>query len=68
MTGGQPDRIHPILPDPSPEPAMMEETQEAKSKVRKKKRGRRMNILAGRMMAGRRQILDTQFNTRLGEA
>ena len=69
MTGSQPNRPYtPTQPDPSPSPVMMEETQAAKSKVGKKKRGRGGNILAGRMMAGRKQILDTQFNTKLGES
>ena len=53
-------------PDPSPTPVMSDEIQSAKSKVRKRKIGRRRNILAGRMMAGRRDILNT-FNTKLGE-
>ena len=63
MTGGQPDRIVPKDPDPSPTPLFMEETQAAKTKEGKKKRGRRATILAGRMMTGRRNIL----NTELGE-
>jgi len=69
MTGGQPNRpVIPPEPDPSPTPIMTEEMQSATSQVRKRKPGRRANILAGRMMAGRRQILNTQFNMRLGDA
>lgn len=63
MTGGsRPKTIRPIEPDPSPTPVMIEEVAGAKKKVRGKKRGRKENILAGRMMQSR-QIL----NTRLGE-
>ena len=65
MTGdNSKQKIRPQLPpDPSPTPLFMEETQAAKTKEGKKKRGRRATILAGRMMAGRRDIL----NTKLGE-
>jgi hypothetical protein len=68
MTGGQPDRIIPTEPDPSPTPVMAVEIQSAKSKVRKKKKGRSQNILAGRMMAGRRNILNTGTVNKLGGA
>lgn len=57
----------PEEPDPSPEPVIAREIARAKTKEKKKKRGRRANILAGRMMAGRREILNTQFHKRLGE-
>jgi len=67
MTGGGPHTVRPIAPDPSPEPIIAEETEQAKSKVKTKKKGRKENILAGRMMVGRRDILNTQFNRRLGE-
>lgn len=64
MTGSRYTKsTRPRPPDPSPTPLYFEETQLAKSKVRKKKRGRSANILAGRMMAGRKEIL----NTKLGE-
>jgi hypothetical protein len=57
-------KIEPIQdPDPSPTSIMTEEMQAAKARVGKKKKGRRATILAGRMMARRRNIL----NTRLGE-
>lgn len=62
--GGSQKRIVPIEPDPSPTPVMTEEVAGAKKKVRKKKRGRKENILAGRMMQSR-QILNTRL--RLGE-
>lgn len=61
-------KISPVpIPDPLPTPVMSDEIQSATSKVRKRKIGRRRNILAGRMMAGRRNILNT-FNTKLGES
>jgi hypothetical protein len=66
-----PKPIRPTEPDPSPTPIMSDEIQSAKSRVReKKKKGRRATILAGRMMAmaGRRNILNTQLNTKLGES
>jgi hypothetical protein len=53
-------------PDPSPTPIMTEEVQAAKARVRKKKKGRRATILAGRMMTGRRSILNTQGKFQLG--
>ena len=58
-------------PSPLPTPVMSDEIQSAKSKVRRRKKGRSRNILAGRRrsilrtgsMTGSRQVL----NTRLGE-
>lgn len=52
----------PSDPDPSPMPIPGREEEEAKKKVRKRAgRGRQQNILAGRMMAGRSEILNTQL-------
>lgn len=59
--------VEPTPLDPSPTPLLSEETQAAKSKARRRKQGRRRNILAGRMMAGRRDILNTQSIKKLGE-
>lgn len=56
-----------LEPDPSPEPVLMEEVVGAKKKRKKRKPGRGATILAGRMMAGRRNILNTQFKKKLGE-
>ncbi len=53
----------PIEPDPIPTPIPGREIDEAKKKIRKRAgRGRQQNILAGRMMSQRGNIL----NTRLG--
>ena len=63
MTGSRPNIQVPIEPDPTPMPIPGREIDEAKKKVRKRAgRGRQQNILAGRMMAQRSNIL----NTRLG--
>ncbi|NQT03372.1 MAG: hypothetical protein HQ580_15195 [Planctomycetes bacterium] len=69
MTGGGPHTVRPVTPDPSPTPVLTEETTAAKGKVKKKKKGRDANILAGRMMQGR-QILKRRlgdYQQRLGE-
>ena len=55
--GGPPKRIEPEEPSPPPTPILGEETDSAKKKVRRK--GRSANILAGRMMGERKQILKT---------
>lgn len=55
-------KIKPIPdPDPSPTPLMGGEIQSAKARIKKRKRGRKSTILAGRMMAGRKQILKTKI-------
>lgn len=61
---GDPDPAPvPTEPDPSPTPIPGREITEAKKKVQKRAgRGRQQNILAGRLMAQRNDIL----NTRLG--
>ncbi len=65
MTGGNRPNIQvPIEPDPTPMPIPGREIDEAQKKVRRRagRGGRQQNILAGRMMAQRSNIL----NTRLG--
>lgn len=69
MTGSGRKVIDAVVPDPSPSPIVSEEVIAAKGKVKRQaaRRGRGANIFAGRMMAGRRDILNTRFNTKLGE-
>ncbi len=64
MTGGKRPEIEtPEDPDPSPQPIPGREEDEAKRKVRKraKRTGRESQILAGRMMSQRSDILKTRL-------
>lgn len=58
MTGGSPKTIMPIEPDPTPMPIPGREIDEAKKKARRG-RGRQANILAGRLMSQRGDVLNT---------
>lgn len=55
---GSPKTIMPIDPDPTPMPIPGREIEEAKKKVRRG-RGRQANILAGRLMSQRGDVLNT---------
>ena len=60
---GKTPGIHtPTVPDPFPTPIPGREEEEAKKKVKKRARGgRQQNILAGRLMAQRGNILKTRL-------
>jgi len=56
------ERIKQYQPGAEPTPATIEEIEGAKKRGRKKrKKGRYANILAGRLMTKRSQILKTNF-------
>jgi len=64
MTGGGSKTIRPKTtppPDPAPTPLIIDEIEAAKERPRRRKKGRLSNILAGRMMTERSQILKTKF-------
>lgn len=63
MTGRRTKIQVPVEPDPTPMPIPGREEEEAKKKVRKraKRTGRESQILAGRMMSQRGDILKTRL-------
>jgi len=46
-----PEEALPPEPSPAPMPLVMEETEEAKRRVKKRRRGRASTILAGRLVS-----------------
>lgn len=62
MTGGSRKPDVPPKPDPSPTPIPGREISEAKKKVRRRGgKGRQQNILAGKMMSQRGDVLKTKL-------
>lgn len=61
--GSRPKITVPVEPDPAPTPIPGREISEAKKKVRKRagRGGRQQNILAGRLMSQRGDVLNTQL-------
>jgi hypothetical protein len=51
----------PPPPVPTPQPILGREEDEARKKVRKKRRGREANILAGRLTSQRNDILKVRL-------
>lgn len=64
MTGGKSRKIDvPPDPDPTPQPILGREEEEAKKKVKRRARrgGRESTRLAGRLMSNRNDILKTEL-------